>query len=106
MRHLAIPVVAAALLLGCNLQEILEKLSQVHVVVVDASTGEPIAEAQVELNGEVLTTGADGRVTFTDIVSGTYDINVTATGYEPKTITAELTEDGVEVTVELVPTGG
>ena len=102
----ACAVAVAAALCGCPPSEVLEQLMGVQLEVLDASTGDPIVGASVELDGEVLYTEEDGCCTFTGIVSGSYTVSVNAAGYEPESIVIELTSEGMKVTVRLTPVGG
>jgi hypothetical protein len=51
--------------------------------VTDASTGEPLADVLVEVNGNVTTTGADGTYFIDYIAPGTREVSFTADGYQP-----------------------
>lgn len=73
--------------------------------VVDASNQEPVADAQVTLQGEnqETTTGGDGTFTFEDVEPGTYTLTATAEGYQEWEQEVEVTEQGGAVQIELEP---
>lgn len=70
--------------------------STIYGVVSDASTGEPIESATVQLSpgGETKLTGSDGYFEFNDITSQQYTVTVQKGGYSTnrKSITAVLGE--------------
>lgn len=70
--------------------------------VVDAQN-KPVANARVEINGETLTTNAQGEFTARNIRSGT-KFKITAPGYRPISATIQTTGSGKAVTtIRLAP---
>lgn len=79
-------------------------LSDVSIDLEDGS-GNPIADATVELGDEVASSTALGSVEFTDVLMGDYDVVADAEGYEPAS--HDLTVGGDEsmtLTLEESPT--
>ena len=72
-----------------------EPIFTVTFVVTDNATTNPIAGAEVDIDGNILTTDASGEATI-DLVDGTYAYNVTATNYDP--VTSTVTVSGAPVT--------
>lgn len=67
--------------------------------VVDASTGEPISSAQVQVvDGPSTVTDLNGRFIFRSIPSGVVDVTVQALGHATKTVT------GVRVSADAITT--
>ncbi len=64
-------------------------------VVTDADTGKGIGGATVMIGqtGPSTTTGGDGTYSIEDVEAGTYDVTVSATGYQPETLTATVNSD-------------
>lgn len=73
--------------------------------VVDAMNQEPVANAQITLQGEnqETSTGDDGTFTFENVEPGTYTLTATAEGYEEWEQEVEVTEQGGAVQIELEP---
>lgn len=77
------------------------------VISYTDSTGEtpvtvPIEGAKCTIDDETLTTGADGKYSFTGIYPGVYSLKVKATGYEDKT--SQVTVNNSDVTRDLTLT--
>jgi len=75
-------------------------------VVLDNGTGEPIEDALVLLLGEgqMQDTNSSGGILFSDLAFGNYTLNITASGYIPMNVTAEVLLEGPNlVTVRLDP---
>ena len=71
----------------------------VTFLVTDISTSDPIENAEIDIDGELLTTNASGEA-FIDLVNGTYAYTVTAAGYE--TVDDDVLVDGDDVTEEVM----
>ncbi|MCW4048347.1 MAG: extracellular solute-binding protein [Candidatus Bathyarchaeota archaeon] len=77
--------------------------------VVTDDAGNPVEGATVELDGDTVTTGSDGRYTFT-VDAGSYTVTVTKPGYDSETSTVSASS-GETYTVDVslaeivVPTG-
>lgn len=73
--------------------------------VVDASNQEPVANAQITLQGkdQKATTGDDGTFTFENVEPGTYTLSATAEGYQDWEQEVEVTEQGGAVQISLEP---
>ncbi len=71
--------------------------------VTDAGTGDPIAGAQVQIGSYTTYTQADGTYAM-NVPAGTYDITVTAFGYDPATATGVNVPDGGTVTQDFALT--
>ena len=57
---------------------------EIDIVVVDATTKQPLELARVLLDGPVITseiTGKNGKVTFTDVPDGIYRARIVKRGY-------------------------
>ncbi len=72
-----------------------EPIFTVTFVVTDNATTDPIAGAEVDIDGNILTTDASGEATI-DLVNGTYTYDVTATNYDP--VSSSVTVSGAPVT--------
>ena len=59
--------------------------------VVDGTGGTPIAGSTVSIGGVTQTAGADGSFVFKNLNPGAFTINVSATGYQPVTLTGTMT---------------
>ena len=68
-------------------------------IISDASTGEPVAEAQVTIAGQVgvftVTTGPGGKYDVADLPAGAYLVNVQATGYYVNAVQVGVVADVV-----------
>jgi uncharacterized GH25 family protein len=78
--------------------------------VKDASTGNPIAGANVTTNGHFDITDANGYFNITNVQAGTYNVTASAAGYEASsqidiTVVAGLTTN-LDFTLTLIPTTG
>lgn len=73
--------------------------------VVDATSQEAIAKAQVTLQGEgeEATTGKDGSFSFESLTPGTYTLIVTAEGYQDWEKEVEVIEQGEAIQIQLKP---
>jgi protocatechuate 3,4-dioxygenase beta subunit len=70
--------------------------------VVD-SQNNPIANAQIEINGAALTTNAQGEFSASNVKNGT-PIKIRASGYRTVTVTVQTSGDGTQVTtIQLAP---
>ncbi len=67
--------------------------------VSETESGEPIENATVDVEGEVLYTDSDGIVIFS-LINGTYDYEVTAEGY--LTEEGDFTVDGADVELDVI----
>lgn len=67
---------------GCAPEET-EKLGTIYGTVTDFSSGDPVANANVQLrpSGETTLTGADGTYEFLDVPTGEYSITVSKAEY-------------------------
>jgi TonB-dependent Receptor Plug Domain len=85
---------------------------EIDIVVVDASTKQPIELARVLLDGPVITselTGKNGKVVFTDVPDGIYRARIVRRDYAPLTSASFEVLDGRLVTVSFslaLATGG
>src|ERR1700729_2435708 len=84
---------------------------EIDIVVVDASTKQPIELARVLLDGPVITselTGKNGKVVFTDVPDGIYRARIVRRGYSSLTSASFEVLDGRLVTVSfaLAPDNG
>jgi hypothetical protein len=59
--------------------------------VTDAATGDPVAGASVSLPGLQVTTGSDGSYTLAGLPAGSYQVDVSAYGYQSRTQTVTVT---------------
>lgn len=86
---------------------IVETVNQSNAIitgsVVDAETGEAVANATVTLSGteESTTTDEYGTFTFEQVENGSQTITVQADGYQEAEETVEVTEEGANVEIEL-----
>jgi hypothetical protein len=79
--------------------------------VTDAETGDSIKGATITAVSDEdtfkTTTGTDGNYTLDDLPSATYDVTVSADGYEEEGTTVKLgTEEGIEQNFALTPLRG
>ncbi len=75
---------------------------EIDIVVVDATTKQPLELARVLLEGPVMTselTGKNGKVTFTDVPDGIYRARIVKRGYTSLTSASFEVLDGRVVTV-------
>lgn len=56
-------------------------LANLHGIVTDADTGEPLAGVLIALNGLSAFTGSDGLYAFTDLEPGDYEVEFSKEGY-------------------------
>ncbi|MFP2930563.1 carboxypeptidase regulatory-like domain-containing protein [Pyxidicoccus sp. 3LG] len=83
--------------------------SNLSGLVTDATTGAPVADAQVSIAGTALTatTGADGSYTLAGIESLEFTVNVSAVGYGAQAPMVKLVAHGsYTLNPELVPVAG
>ncbi len=73
---------------GMSAQEKDRKAYDISLSVVDKDTKEPIIMATIQLQptGIMAVTNVDGHATLRNIGAGTYTVNVSYVGYEPKSI--------------------
>ncbi len=85
---------------------------EIDIVVVDATTKQPLELARVLLDGPVITselTGKNGKVVFTDVPDGIYRARLVRRGYQSLTSASFEVLDGRIVTVSFalaMATGG
>ena len=85
---------------------------EIHIVVSDASSKQPVGLARVLLDGAVITselTSANGKVTFTEVPDGIYRARIVKRGYQSLTSAQFEVIDGRIVTVDVAlvaDTGG
>lgn len=75
---------------------------EIDIVVVDATTKQPIELARVLLDGPVITselTGKNGKVTFTDVPDGIYHARIVKRGYASLSSATFEVLDGRVITV-------
>ena len=72
---------------------------QISGTVTDASNGHPVAGAHVDAGTGTATTRADGTYALA-LVPGTYDVSVSAYGYQDKTASAVTVSDGGSATFD------
>ncbi len=78
----------------------------VYGVVVDDSTGEPIANATVTFNGVPTLTDENGSFTFRNVQEGTYRLDASKEGYDLSTSTHTVAPDFQDLgTIRLKKTG-
>jgi phage tail sheath gpL-like len=79
------------------------KAATLKGMVVDASSGNPIADIEVQLKGTDNSTMSDstGYFEFTDLEAGSYTLYVDADGYKEYEQSVDLTEGGAQVTIKL-----
>ncbi len=68
-----------------------EEKSTITGTVTDNQTGNPLSGATVTLNGETVTTGSDGKFSFS-VKFGSYSISVSKEGYNTTSQLVEVTE--------------
>ncbi|HZY97268.1 MAG TPA: TonB-dependent receptor [Candidatus Cybelea sp.] len=76
--------------------------AEIDIVVVDASTKQPLELARVLLDGPVITselTGKNGKVVFTEVPDGIYRARIVRRGYQSLTSASFEVLDGRVVTV-------
>ncbi|MEV6526653.1 kelch repeat-containing protein [Longispora sp. NPDC051575] len=89
---LAAPVTPAAAV-GQNSVQNVEGIGAVTGLVYDASTGQVIVGARVEVSGISAVTGSDGRYSL-NVPAGAQPVDVSAYGYAPQSVTVNVVEDG------------
>ncbi len=73
-------------------------------IVVDADTGRPLANAEIAVGTQALSSGADGRFRAEKIAAGPLRIGARAPAYEPASVTADLQPDSErDVRLSLTP---
>ena len=78
-------------------------LGVVAGLVTDADRGTPVAGASVALAGSGrpdVTTGPDGRYLFEDVPGGSYQLEITAGGYQPRQVPGVAVTPGELTTVD------
>jgi hypothetical protein len=76
--------------------------AEIDIVVVDATTKQPLELARVLLDGPVITselTSKNGKVTFTDVPDGIYRARIVKRGYQSLTSASFEVLDGRVITV-------
>ncbi len=83
----------------------MEPLPGVNVTftVVCDHTGNPVAGANVNFDGEDYTTNVNGVAVVDGVLPGDYDYEITREGYEPYDGMVEVEEDHIEIDVSLIP---
>lgn len=73
--------------------------------VVDAETGDAVANATVTLTGTEQSTTTDeyGTFTFEEVKTGSLTLSVEADGYQAAEQTIDVTEEGANVEIEVTP---
>lgn len=80
------------------------KFGAVSGVIIDGTTGNPIAGATVNLLGRTMITEVDGRYNFTQVpYSGALSLMITAIDYQTKTESFELRTGRVGLNLRLMP---
>jgi hypothetical protein len=77
------------------------------VTVDDDSTGLPIAGASVNASGPQTVSGitdSNGKIVFSSILAGTYEVNASASGYSPSTPEAVALDSNTALNISLWPT--
>lgn len=72
---------------------------------VHDTSGNPLPEVSVDLNGYPATTNVDGEFSFEDIEPGDYTITCTKSGYEDTTKSKTLNAGDNEVDIEMLAEG-
>lgn len=74
-------------------------------IVIDATSRAPLAEAFVRIAGKGVTTGSDGRFSFTDLVANAYELEVTRFGYfkSARNVSLNAGANQVEVALQATP---
>ena len=85
----------------------------IQMTILDAQTGERVANALAQTEGGACTTGASGDVCMLDVGGSSHEITITAPGYEERTVevtVSDIDEPGCSCsiaisypTVELTP---
>ncbi|MBV8499816.1 MAG: TonB-dependent receptor [Candidatus Eremiobacteraeota bacterium] len=76
--------------------------AEIDIIVVDATTKQPLELARVLLDGPVITselTGKNGKVAFTDVPDGIYRARIVKRGYQSLTSASFEVLDGRVITV-------
>ncbi|MDX1641531.1 MAG: carboxypeptidase-like regulatory domain-containing protein [Balneolaceae bacterium] len=73
--------------------------------VVDAETGDAVANATVALEGTETTTTTDeyGTFVFEQVETGSHTLTIEADGYQSTETSVDVTETGANVEVEVTP---
>jgi len=83
---------------------------QINGIVKDASTGNPIEDAKVTVNGYSDITDANGQYNITNVPAGTYTVTASAGGYQTSSQTGVSVEAGqttnLNFTLTPLPTTG
>lgn len=104
------PLLAAALLVGAlaapfaaQAQESSAETGTVAGAVVDGKTGETLPGANVRVAGTQrgASTGAEGRYRIEGLAPGTYDVEFSFVGYQPKTVTGVEIAAGQTTTLDV-----
>ncbi|HKJ34537.1 MAG TPA: carboxypeptidase-like regulatory domain-containing protein [Balneolales bacterium] len=79
------------------------KAATLSGTVVDASTGNPISEIEVQLKGteESATTDSTGHFEFMNMENGTHTVYINADGYKEYTQDVDLSQGDAQVTIKL-----
>ena len=87
--------------------------AKLNVLVVDGSSGQLIADAEVALStGKTATTSADGKVSFDSVAVGSHELRIEKAGYAPMVAASEIEAQQTEnvfqafeksITVQLYP---
>lgn len=96
----------ATLVLRRALEGVLPAAGTITGTVTEAGTGDPIAQAQVNITGTSLgrSTGDDGRYTIAGVPAGVRTITVRRVGYDPQSREVNVT-DGATVTADFALAG-
>jgi uncharacterized protein (TIGR02145 family) len=87
-------------LLGCKSKE--GSSGEIHGIVTDAETSQPLVDASVILDSDTIITAGDGSYLIKDLQPGDYQIQALKTGYMKKTINANVSlEKTSEVNINL-----
>jgi hypothetical protein len=85
--------------------EMSEIVIQSHFVTTTITDGtNPIAGAEVTFDGTTLTTMGDGYLEFGEFENGTYDLSVTADGYENYTEQITVQDESLDLEITLTVT--
>lgn len=73
--------------------------------VVDAETGDAVADATITLTGTEQSTTTDeyGTFTFEEVEAGNLTLSVEAEGYQSAEQSVEVTEEGANVEIKVTP---
>lgn len=86
---------------GCSLFDRGPRVSQVHGVVEDFQSGDPMEGVIVDLDDRQVTTGADGKFAFADVQHGNYTLTILDGDDEIHSQTVIVSGDVTEVTVRV-----